>query len=248
MKMFKKLASAAVLVAAVGAAHAVPQTVGGVTWDPDASNDFSSFSLAIRQFLDTTTFEASGWGHITTMNSTSPSVFCSGCEVTFQFGGFTPIGGGSLPGGVGSSVSYAGGWVKVYVDYTPEVDPFNAASMSFANTGDGDLWLSLEGHEVSGASLVGTVTNSGLSGVGQLDVVGGLAAAYFDTNTKDDGADFAFTNSFSQQNQPNWTDASGTGNFTSDSIALVPEPSSVALLGLGLVGLASVRRKSKKSA
>jgi hypothetical protein len=256
MNLLKKtLASAALAVGALGSAHAVPQTVSGVTWDPASPLDFSSFSIAIRQFINPTTGVASGYGFISTINGTGQSVFCaSGCEVTFQYGGFTPVGGAALPGTPGQVINYTGGFVNVFADSTPEVtNPSDPTSLTSANTGDGSLWLALLGHNFAGSTLTGTTQGtgtqvSGLSGIGLLDVIGGAAAAYFNTNTQTDGADFRFSNSFTLFfPQNNVLDAAGTGNFFSDSIALVPEPGSLALLGIGLLGLAAgTRRNAKK--
>ena len=40
------------------------QTVSGVTWDPASPLDFSSFSIAIRQFINPVSGEASGYGFV----------------------------------------------------------------------------------------------------------------------------------------------------------------------------------------
>jgi uncharacterized protein (TIGR03382 family) len=232
--------SVATLLGAVSL-NASALTVLGVTWDENAATDFSAFSLAIRQqILDTTTGVISGYGVVNSINSAA--VGCAGCEITFQFGGFTPISGGVIPG-ANTSILYAGGFLKVYVDFTPEVDPFNAQSLTFANTGDGDLFLSLTGHNLlTGNSFTGVSSQGTLSGQGYLDVVGGAAAVFFNTNTQLQGADATLTSSFTSFIPAgNLTNAFGTGNLFSDSVA-VPVPGVVALLGLGLVGLARRRK------
>lgn len=248
MSFFKNtIAAGALALAALAPAHASTINVGGVLWNPDAANDFSSFSIAIQQNIDPITGVVSGWGTISTMNSTGQSTFCPGCELTFQFGGFAPVVSGALPITPGTVIGYTGGFVNFYVDSTPEItNPADVSSLNFANTGDGDLWLALTGHEYSGTTLTGTVLGVGtdvtaLFGGGLLDVVGGLAAGNFDTNLELDGGDISFSNSFTQFNPDNNTlNASGTGNLVGHSI---PEPASLALLGAGLLGLAALRKR-----
>ena len=91
------------------------------------------------------------------------------------------------------------------------------------------------------------------SGTGLFDVIGGMAAGNFDTNTKADfygnPADFLFTSSF-QPFPGGGSTAEGfslisTGELSGNSI---PEPGSLALFGLGMMGLASLRRKPKAQA
>ena len=164
---------------------------------------------------------------------------------------------GSLPSAIGQTIEYAGGWVNVYVGSTPEItNPSDPTTLTSANTGDGDLWLAFAGHEINGVSFVGTVVgNEGtgvitsLQGGGVLDVIDGLAAGNFDTNTQPDGSDFTFSNSFTlffpSSPTKNLLNAAGTGNFFSNSIS-VPEPSSLALAGHGLLGLGTLGRREKK--
>jgi hypothetical protein len=243
----KVLAGAAFAATALTSAYAAPTTVGGVTWDPDSPLDFSSFSIAIRQTIDPVTGVVSGFGFISTMNGTSQATFCPGCELTFSFGGFTPISSNPIPSTSNSTVLYTGGFVNVYVDSTPEItNPSDPTTLSAGNTSDGNLWLSLVGHPVapSGVTFTGTVTAVGLAGIGDLDVTGGLAQANFDTNTRPDGADFSFSNSFTLF-LPTLLNAAGTGNFFSNSIA-IPEPASLALAGVALLGAGLARRRSAK--
>ncbi len=248
MKAFKKTAlGAAMALALAGGAQAVPINVGGVIWDPDALTDFTSQSINMRQFINTTTGELSGFGIVTAMNGSSTFCAVAGCELTFQFSGYMPIGGTIIPG-VGSTITYTGGSVNFYVGAAEIVNPANYNSLTWANTGNGTLWLSAIGHgNFLGTALDGGFgTYGGLSGLGLWDVVaGGLATSNFDTNTQPGGSDFRFSTSLTyfHISDTNPTDVSGTGNVRGNSI---PEPGSLALAGISLLGLAALRRRQMK--
>jgi hypothetical protein len=90
-----------------------------------------------------------------------------------------------------------------------------------------------------------------------LDVVGGTAAAQWDTNGQDFGHDmsgnFTLRPNFGPGRNPNCTEAqvlSGVcfAGLVNDPIitSKVPEPASLALFGLGLAGLAGLRRRNSK--
>lgn len=253
-RMKAACATAALGLASIAGVQAAPITVGGVTWDPDDLTDYTSQSVNMRQFINTTTGELTGFGIVTVINGTTSATFCaSGCELTFQFKGFIPVGTQIVPG-IGSNIQYTGGSVKFFADSTPDVlNPANYNSLTFANTGDGNLWLDLVGNGVNTGGVTFTGQAFGipgqrytqLSGGGKTDVTGaGLADSYFDFNTLADGSDVSFSTSltFFRNGGLDPTDVSGTGNVFSDTQVQVPEPGSLALVGLAMMGLFGVRR------
>jgi hypothetical protein len=237
--MKTSLLGLAVAIASIGAASAAPQTIGGVTWDPEYGLDFSSSSVQMHQIfeMDGT---ARGFGFVSTMNGTGQDQFCPGCELTIVYGGYTPAST------VGNTTLYTGGFVNIYMNDGPStINPSDPLTMNDDNVGLGTLWLSLAGHEYNGSTLAGTQYSMSppiLSGLGQLDVVGGVAAQYFDTNMQADGSDLAFSTSFTQPYPGEPNHVVGTGNFYGMTTA-VPEPSTYLMLGAGMLTLAALRRR-----
>ena len=241
-KINSALLGMAITVATMGAASAAPQTVGGVTWDPDYALDFSSSSVQMHQIFEADG-TARGYGIVSTINGTGQSQFCAGCELTIVYGGYTPS---SMEG---NTTLYTGGFVNIYVNNGPStINPYDPLTMNDDNVGLGTLWLSLAGHEYQGATLRGTVNSMmppNLSGLGQLDVVGGVAAQYFDTNAQVDGSDLSFSSSFTQPYPGDANHVVGTGNFYGMT-SPVPEPSTYLMLGAGMLTLAALRRRKTK--
>ena len=238
VNIFKKVLVGAATAAALTAAQASPVTVAGVTWDPSYANDFVATSANMRQFINTTTGELTGFGVLTALNGDAN--FCAGsCQLTLQFGGFTPTGGIIVPG-IGQTTAYTGGYVNVYVGPVRIANPYDYDTLTWANTQTSSVWLAF----TNNYNFLGSNINTSLlSGLGFLDVSGGLAAAHFDTNSQDFGSDLAFTASFSDKHtRGKITDMSGTASFKGESTA-IPEPATLALLGVSLLGFTASRRR-----
>jgi hypothetical protein len=257
--LFGALMSGALLMAT--GAQAAPVNVGGVIWDPatvanfflGTQSDFTSNGTVIETALTPALDNfVSGRGKVDYLNSINPNVgsFCPGCELTYTFSMELQALGPSatVPGSL--DFLFKNLVVNVYVDNTPNYNAGNSATAS-----DGTLWLSLVGN----GFLAGTGTNIGTgsdagSGSALLDVTGGLAQSYFNTNTKANGADMVFSSSFqpllingvpvTENGRPLLT---GTFDLTGDTVNVVPEPSTLALLGLSLVGLVGLRKRGKKT-
>lgn len=212
--------------------------------------------------------EVAGYGQISDINGSND--FCTAgtntCELTFQFGGYELETAVLNTNNGSTDFTFSGGWINFYVDTTPNFDASIPSSLHESQATDGVLWLSMLGHATlnsfnglystlaGNASVFGTGADVGTGG-GLLSVItdildGPIGAANnnFDTDGKDDNdgglADMSFSSTFAPALFSNITSdgmvLEGDADFSGNSI---PEPSSIALLGLGLLGFVGARKR-----
>lgn len=263
------LACALALGAWSGSVLATPTNVGGVIIDPSSPLDLQIQAINFRESTIKKVGDTLyGYGVIGSLNGTNQSVFCPNCDINFTFQ-YTVKSIDTT--GLNPKVVFDMGSLNFYVDSTSS---YNVLKPTTA--GIGSLWLSLSGHTApyTGFStvgqlystVVGPVSNptNGSSGFGLLDVTGGLAAYFTNTNTIADGnggfADFSLDSSFQNQpgkgckvTSPNPANfchypISGTGQLLGASKMAVPEPGPAGLLGVGLAVLGLLVRRRRTEA
>ncbi|HEX7369159.1 MAG TPA: PEP-CTERM sorting domain-containing protein [Rhodanobacteraceae bacterium] len=249
------LAGALALVAS-GAAFAAPVNVGGVVFNPDQTFNPIFQATNFRETSVTTAGQTLlGYGMITNLNNEYPTQFCPGCDLTFTFS-YT------VKDVNGQQVVFDGGALNFYVVQNFNVnDPSSAMGTT--------PWLTLTGHTYpfigysTDGTLYSTVTGpvgapTTASGFGLLDVSGGMAGKFFDTNSQTDGSDFLLNSSFQLATGNDiCTGAGGTGTcypiagqggLTGLATTPVPEPGEMGLLGLGLAILGFFIQRRRKEA
>lgn len=162
----------------------------------------------------------------------------------------------------GGQITFTGGTIDFYtLAAGTTINGLGSVAADVSAVTSGTLWLSATAApgNAAGDTLVSTIpagTNTisnfhGGSGFGFLDVTGGPAGGYYDTNTFANIYDISGAGGFSDATFTSDFSSGATGNFGVSGSATVkantvPEPMSVTLLGLGLLGLAGAQMKRRR--
>lgn len=260
MKLVKTLAAAAVLAMSSFATQASTITVGGVTWNPAGNLDFTAeTSESFYQGFNAVTNNLTGWGKITSVQGGTG--YCSGCELVFKFDSLSAntisneavansdLLGVKRPGEVNAN------FVKKVFEFNPGVVNIyvQAAGLfngSYASINTATNWLNMDVIDFWATVLFKTSDttlsnplkgNSGASLKAKTDSA--LASQYFAQSpiSSNSYMTVGFGSRFVGPNNPG-----ANLNISADTVS-VSAPSTLAVLGLGLIGLAGVARRKVKS-
>lgn len=260
MKLFKQVLVGVAVAAALATSAQASISAGGVTWDPDytdaADKDFiaefkftqwystvssttpnsiTNYDSAVQIGTVTSVLGASstdtgfssyylqGVGEVDRVNKSDDPFTSSTNELTLAFGGIRL----NLDGTFDTSDA----WGRLHVnDVSPNYTTPASNQAEVNDALDGSNWLELEFDSL--VFTLGGVLNGEVSA--ELTIVGGDAAQYFVPNTLAYTADAFFLPDASYS-------AGGNGSVLGNTE--IPEPESLALVGLGLLGLAAARRR-----
>jgi len=221
MNFFKTIAAVSAIAASSFSVNAEQLTVSGITWDSSYVNPtdgiFDDFFAGGTYNEIISSGALSGSGSIATVNGTYADVFCvvAGCSLNYSFDGFS-------------------------------IDANNVVTNTFATldftvteaNGDSSTFLSLV---ADGYTSYSAGSNDHTSFTAFFSVLETVDTAWknFDTDSLAGGTDFGMIGTNSTN--PFTGGELHTAVFKSTS---VPEPTTLAIFGLALVGFGVARRKA----
>jgi hypothetical protein len=255
VKSFAAAAVGAILALGVGQAQAAPTPVAGVLVGAPGETTFK-FANITETFVNGVGQVLNGVGRVSQVQAGSTSMFgtdfcvSGSCELTFSFQGYrvTTFDTTSEQ----NRIVFTGGSVNFFLDQT--IDSNIATGTGFTN---GTSWLTLAGRTTTAttgpnAGDVGTLFGQGTSfadsqlingtGLGELSVTGGAAGSYFGSGTI-----MNLTSSFQSSPDGYAFPLLGTANLQLVAPTQVPEPTPLAMLGMGLLGLGLASRSRRRA-